>query len=79
MALAAFENRTVKVGCGMCIYEMVGVDSCELAIHADGHSMLVTGVDMDLHDHGLCSKEGMAVVSGEVKDGVLVATSVEVQ
>ena len=44
MSLAAFENESVEIGCGMCVYELDGVDACTPAIAIAGKHLLVTGV-----------------------------------
>ena len=69
--------RTVEAGCGSCIYEMPGVDSCKTAVLVDGQHLLVSGDHSDAHPLGLCSAASPAIVTGEVKDGQLVATRLE--
>ncbi len=78
-AVSTLEAQTIEVGCGMCIYDMPDVSGCQLAAVVDGAPILVKGVDLDLHGHGLCSGSKSAVVSGVVQGKELVATRVEVQ
>jgi len=75
----AFTDATLEIGCGMCIYEMDGVDGCTTAAMVNGMPFLVTGVEFNAHASGLCGGAKQAVVSGEVKDGAFVATKIEVQ
>ncbi|MHC4947774.1 MAG: DUF6370 family protein [Planctomycetota bacterium] len=75
----AIEDLSVEVGCGKCIYHMPGVQGCEVAAVVNGTPMLVKGSGVDAHAHGLCGSSKTATVSGEVKDGAFVATSVSVE
>ena len=78
--VVSLRSETVEVACATCVYGMEGVQGCKLACKIDGGSpMLVTGSDVDLHAHNLCSTATNAVVSGEVEGDTLVATAVEVQ
>ena len=74
---ASFSDRTVEVGCAMCIYGMPGVLGCKLAASIDGEQMLVTGVDVDLHAHELCSVAKEAVVTGTMEGDGLVASTID--
>ena len=74
--LNAGQERTVEVACASCIYHMPGVESCVLAAKIDGKPMLVTGVSVDAHTLGLCSKAKNAVVAGNVDGDSFVATKV---
>ncbi len=78
-AMSTLEAETIEVGCGMCVYGMPEVSGCQLAAVIDGEPILVKGVELDLHDHGLCSGSKSAVVSGKVEGMELLATSVEVE
>jgi len=78
-AMSTLEAQTIEVGCGMCIYNMPDVFGCQLAAVVDGEAILVKGVDLDLHGHGLCSGSKSAVVSGVVEGKELLATQVEVE
>lgn len=75
----ALKDQTVEVGCAQCVYHMSGVQACEMAAVVNGQPMLLTGVEVDLHEHGLCSGAAEAVVSGRVVDGELVATELEIK
>ena len=77
--LASISNQSVEVGCAMCIYDMSGVSGCTLAAVVDDRPMLVSGVDVNLHEHGLCSGSGRAVVSGRVEGDELVATGFRIE
>ncbi len=78
-ALASLENQDIEVGCAMCVYGMDGVQGCALAAMIKGKPMMVNGVELDMHDHGLCSGPKRAMVSGKIEDGELAASKVEVQ
>ncbi len=78
-AMSTLKAQTIEVGCGLCVYNMSDVSGCQLAAVIDGEPILVKGVELDLHDHGLCSGSKSAVVSGVVEGKELLATSVEVQ
>ena len=78
-AMSTLKAQTIEVGCGLCVYNMSDVAGCQLAAKIDGEPILVKGVELDLHDHGLCSGSKSAVVSGVVEGKELLATSVEVQ
>ena len=75
----AATTQTVEAGCGMCIYEMDDVKGCDLAVVIDGHPMLVSGYEIDMHEAGLCSGAKQAVVSGKVEGDVVVLTEVEIE
>ena len=78
--VVTLRSETVEVACGSCVYGMDGVKGCKLACKINnGTPMLVTGGDVDLHAHNLCTTTGNAVVSGEVEGDTLVATAVEVK
>jgi hypothetical protein len=75
------EPTVVEAACGECKFGLKG-DGCDLAVRIGGRAYFVKGVDMDsLGDahaaHGLCNAIRKARVTGEVKDGRLVATRFE--
>ena len=74
---ASFSDRTIEVGCAMCIYDMDGVQGCTLAANIDGEPMLMTGVDVDLHAHDLCSVAKDAVVTASMEGDGLVASTID--
>ncbi len=76
---ASFSDRTVEIGCAMCVYGMPGVQGCKLAASIDGQPTLVTGVDVDLHAHKLCSAPREAVVTGTMEGDDLVASTIDFQ
>ena len=78
--VVTLRSETVEVACGSCVYGMADVKGCKLACKInDGPPMLVTGSDLDLHAHKLCTVASSAVVSGEVEGDTLVVTAVEVK
>lgn len=77
--LVSLSSETVEVGCGKCVYDIAGVTSCVLAAKIGDRAVLVTGADVDLHDHGLCEDTGTAVVSGRLEGDTFVATTVDIQ
>ena len=79
VAPGALRSETVEVGCGMCIYDMSGVAGCKLAVVVDGTPMLASGIDVSLHDHGLCTAPRQAVVSGQVGAEELPLTEFEIR
>ncbi len=70
--------RTVEAGCGSCIYEMPGVEGCQLAVKIDGQPYLVTGTTVDAHGAGLCSAAKNAKVTGTIEDETFAATKFEI-
>ena len=78
--VVTLRSETVEIACGMCVYGMTGVQGCKLAAKIDnGDPVLVTGSDLDLHEHKLCSAASDAVVTGEVEGDTLVVTAVEIK
>ncbi len=78
--VVTLRSETVEVACGMCVYGMTGVQGCQLAAKiGNGDPILVTGSDLDLHEHELCSAASDAVVTGEVEGDTLVVTAVEIK
>ncbi len=76
---ASFSDRTIVVGCATCIYGMSGIQGCTLAASIDGEPMLMTGVDVDLHAHALCSVAREAVVTGTMEGDGLVASTIDLE
>ncbi len=72
------QSETVEVGCGMCVYGTAGAKGCKLYADVNGKTIPVSGADLDLHAHNLCSVSKDAVVSGRVDGDTLVVTSIEV-
>ncbi len=70
-------DQTVETGCGSCIYKMEGVEGCQTAVKIEGKAYLVTGVETDAHDLGLCKEAKQATVSGKVEGDKFVATAYE--
>ncbi len=78
--VVTLRSETVEVACGSCVYGMDGVVGCKLAAKINnGDPILVTGSDLDLHEHNLCSTASNAVVTGEVDGDTLVVTAVEIK
>ncbi len=78
----AFTDQVVEASCGQCQFGMEG-SGCDLAVRIDGKSYYVDGSSIDGHgdahgDEGLCNCVRKAKVTGEIKDGRFVATSLEV-
>ncbi len=77
---AQIVNQLVEVSCGQCQLGMDG-DGCDLAVRIGGKSYFVVGSSIDDHgdahgDDGLCNCIRKAKVTGEIKDGRFVATSI---
>ncbi len=68
---------TLEVGCASCIYEMEGVEDCELAARIDGKTYLVELEGFDAHGAGLCAGAKTAVVTGAIEGDRFHATSLE--
>ena len=75
--LAKLTDQEVEVGCGMCMYSMEGVETCELAAKVDGKPYLVTGVEFDTHGSGLCNATSNATITGSVTEDGITASKVE--
>lgn len=71
------QTTSVEAACASCIYKMEGVEDCELAVKIDGKTYLVSGVEVDAHESGLCEAPKPAVISGKIEDGQFTATSFE--
>ncbi len=86
---AAVESQTVAVvdqvveaSCGQCQFGMEG-SGCDLAVRIDGKSFYVDGSSIDDHgdahgEDGMCNCVRQATVTGEVKNGRFVATTIKV-
>lgn len=72
-------SQILVAGCGGCIFDMKGVDSCALAVKVEGKAYLVTGAQVNAHASGLCSEGKQAVVEGKVKGDRFVATRFELK
>ena len=77
-------SQTVEAGCGMCIFDMEGADSCCLAVRIDDQPYLVTGpIDFDHGDahaaDGICSTVREAEVEGKIDGTDFVATKLELK
>ena len=70
-------TMTLEVGCASCIYEMEGVEDCELAARIDGKAYLVELEGFDAHGAGLCAGAKSAVVTGAIEGDRFHATSLE--
>ena len=68
---------TLEVGCASCIYEMEGVEDCELAARIDGKTYLVELEGFDAHSAGLCAGAKTAVVTGAIEGDRFHATNLE--
>lgn len=73
-------DQTVEVGCGQCQFEMEGT-GCDLAVRIDGTSYYVDGSSIDDHgdahsEDGLCNCVRQGKVTGEIKDGRFVASTI---
>ncbi len=78
--VVTLRSETVEIACGHCIYGMAGAKGCTLAAKINnGDPILVTGSDLDLTEHNLCSAATDAVVTGEVEGDTLVVTAVEIK
>ena len=76
-----FANQLVEVSCGQCQLGMDG-NGCDLAVRINGKSYYVDGSTIDDHgdahgDDGLCNCIRKAKVTGEIKEGRFVATSIK--
>ena len=79
---AKIVDQLVEASCGQCQLGMDG-SGCDLAIRIDGKSYYVDGSSIDDHgdahgDDGLCNCIRKAKVTGEIKDGRFVVSSLVV-
>ena len=72
-------TQTVDAGCASCIFNMEGIEECQLAVKIDEKTYLVSGADVDAHESGLCDSVKKAVVAGNVEGDKFVATSFQLQ
>jgi hypothetical protein len=75
-------DQIVEVSCGECQFGMEG-SGCDVAVRIHGKSYYVDGSSIDDHgdahgEDGLCNCVRQAKVSGEIRSGRFVATSLEV-
>ena len=78
--LASMKTISAEVGCADCIYNVDGVKGCDkIATKVNGQTLLVSGVDFNFHDAGLCSKAKQASLTGVVKDGEFVASNLTLE
>ena len=69
----------VEAGCGMCTFNVEGVNRCETWIKVEGKVFPLAGVEYNAHTGGLCSPDSkQASVAGEVKEGKFTATKFEI-
>lgn len=71
--------QLVEASCGSCMLGLEG-SGCSLAVKIDGKSYPVEGVDFhklgDPHaKHGMCNAIRVAEVSGELEEGVFIAST----
>lgn len=76
---AALDEQTAEAGCASCIYKMDGIKGCVTAVKVGNTPMILTGVEVDAHELGLCTASKQILVSGKVEGGNFVATKVELQ
>ena len=80
VSISAAAPLTLEVGCAKCIYQVEGANDCsQVATAIDGKTLLISGVNVDAHEMGLCSAAKMASVEGAVEGGKFIASKVEVQ
>ena len=73
-------SETVDVGCAKCMYKLAGAEDCsQVAGSVDGKPLLLTGVELNAHELGLCKATKSALVKGDVEGDKFVATDVELQ
>ena len=68
---------TVEVACGSCIYGIKDAAGCPMAAKVNGTELLVENTGISAMKTGLCSASQQATVTGDIKDGKLMATSFE--
>ena len=69
------DTHETEIGCAHCVYHMDGVDSCKAAVKIGDQIVLLQS---DVDPHGLCAKPIKATVTGEMSEGVFVASLVDV-
>jgi hypothetical protein len=78
---ATFSGETLTVACGRCVFEMEGVEGCPWAAEIDGEHYLIRGrIPKDHTTHapdGICNMTRKAVIDGELRDGELLVTRME--
>lgn len=73
------DAKVYEVGCGLCVFDAEGAESCESYVMIDGKTIPITGNALDAHESGLCNFKGTAHLAGEVKDGKFVATYMKIK
>lgn len=78
----SFDKLAVEVACGECQFGMDGT-GCDLAVRLNDTAWFVDGSAIDDHGDahaadGFCNTVRKGVISGEVKDGRFVASSLTV-
>jgi hypothetical protein len=78
---ATFSGETLTVACGRCVFEMEGVEGCPWAVEIEGEHYLIRGrIPKDHNTHapdGICNMTRKAVIDGELRDGELLVTRME--
>ena len=78
---ATFSGETLTVACGRCTFEMEGVEGCPWAAEIEGEHYLIRGrIPKDHTTHapdGICNMTRQAVIDGELRDGELLVTRME--
>lgn len=77
-------DRVVEAGCATCVYGMVDMVGCQLAVQIDGRVYAVRGSHIDDHGdahapNGLCRTTRTARVQGQIEGESFVASRFEVQ
>lgn len=73
------EAQTLEVACGVCIYGMEG-KGCPIAADVNGEKIYISfadGATVGTIGEEICEGKEHAKVTGEVKDGKLVVSSLE--
>jgi hypothetical protein len=75
LAAKMIKNETLEAACGSCLYNMPGVEGCELAVMIEGKPYLVEGAKWPNHD--FCDAKQQAIVTGKLEGGKFIAASLE--
>ena len=70
--------QTAELACGLCVYKMDGVDSCQTAVKIDDTILTLQaseGVDVPAH---LCSDPVAATIEGHVEGKAFIASRIVV-
>ena len=80
ITISAALPLTTEIGCAKCIYNVEGATDCsQIAAKIEGKPVVISGIELNAHDMGLCSEAKTASIQGSMEDGKLVATKVELQ